>query len=154
MSTENWKPKTELGKLVLDGKVATLDEVFASGRKIKEPQIVDKLLPNLQSDIIFIGGTPGKGGGIRRTSTRRTVRMHRSGRRFRISALVVVGSPGYLGVGKAASNELRLAGVKDVWTDIKGSTRTRYNYVMAIFDAFKNLNKTRVELHKAREVGE
>ncbi len=110
MAAENWKPKTELGKLVIDGKVATLDEVFANGRKIKEPQIVDKLLPNLQSDIIFIGGSPGKGGGIRRTPTRRTARMHRSGRRYKVSALVVVGNgDGYFGVGKSESQEHRIA---------------------------------------------
>ncbi len=99
---EEWVPKTELGKKVMSGKIKSLDEVFALGMKIKEPEIVDYLLPDIESDIILIGGSPGKGGGIRRTPTRRTSRMHRSGRRYRISAMIVVGNKnGYVGVGKA-----------------------------------------------------
>lgn len=210
MPFENWTPRTELGKAVLEGKV-TLDEIFAGGKKIKEPEIVDKLFPNLQSDIIFIGGSPGKGGGIRRTSTRRTARMHRSGRRYKVSALVVIGNgDGYFGVGKSESLEhriavekatqeaklniipvkrgcgswecacggnhsipvevqgktgsvrvtlkpapkgiglavygegkkiMRLAGIKDIWSKTYGDTRTRTNYVLAVFDAFKTINK-------------
>ncbi len=108
MAFENWKPKTELGKRVAEGSITSLEEIFSSGKKIKEPEIVDKLLPNLQSDIILIGGSPGKGGGIKRTPTRRTARMHRSGRRYRVSALVVIGNgDGYLGIGKSRSIEHR-----------------------------------------------
>lgn len=101
--------RTELGKKVLSGQVTSMDEVFTSGQKIREPWIVDKLLPNLKSEILFFGGSPGKGGGIKRTSTRRTSRMHRSGRRYKISALVVVGSPGYIGLGKATANDHGIA---------------------------------------------
>ncbi|HLC77009.1 MAG TPA: 30S ribosomal protein S5 [archaeon] len=210
----DWKPRTELGKLVAEGKI-TLDEIFAQGKKIKEPQIVDKLIPNLQTDLIFIGGSPGKGGGIKRTPTRRTTRMHRSGRRYRASAMVVVGNgDGYIGVGKSVavenraaiakatenaklnlmpvlrgcgswecgcgekhtipvevegksgssrvrlmpapkgvglcvSNEakkvMRLAGIKDMWTKRQGESKTRNNYIIAIFDAFKRMNMMRLE---------
>ncbi len=105
-----WIPRTELGKDVFEGKITSLDEVFALGRKIKEPEIIDKLLPNLQSEIIFIGGSPGKGGGDQKTPTRRTARMHRSGRRYKISAVVVVGDgEKYLGVGKSSAAENRVA---------------------------------------------
>jgi len=214
MSLENWVPKTNLGKMVMEGAI-TLDEIFAQGRKIKEAEIVDKLIPNLQSDIIFIGGSPGKGGGIKRTPTRRTARMHRSGRRYRVQAMVVVGNgDGYLGVGmgeaiehrdaieKATQNAklniipvkracgswqcmcgephtvpfevegksgsvrvrlipapkgirlcisdeakkvLMLAGIKDVWSKCFGSSKTRNNYTLALFDAFKRINKMKVE---------
>ena len=34
-----WVPKTELGKRVFEGKITSIDEIFKSGRKIKEPQI-------------------------------------------------------------------------------------------------------------------
>ena len=105
----NWIPKTELGKDVMEGKIKSIDEVFDQGIKIKEPEIVDMLLPDLGKDIIFIGGSPGKGGGIKRTSTRRTARMHRSGRRFNINACVVVGRPGYIGIGKASGLEHTIA---------------------------------------------
>ena len=213
MMTENWVPKTGLGKDVVEGRIISLDEIFAAGRKIKEPEIVDKLVPNLRSEIIFIGGSPGKGGGDQETPTRRTARMHRSGRRYRISALVVVGDGDkYIGVGKSAAIENRvaiekatqnakiniipvkkgcgswecacgeahsipfevkgkkgsvivslrpapkglglcindeakkilvLAGIRDIWVKSFGETRSRINYVEAMFDAFRKINRIR-----------
>ena len=102
-------PRTKLGKQVAEGAVS-IDDVFQSGKKIKESEIITKLIPKLQTDIILVGGSPGKGGGSRRTPTRRTARMHRSGRRYRASAMVLIGdSDGHLGIGKAASKENRLA---------------------------------------------
>ncbi|MEM7819827.1 MAG: 30S ribosomal protein S5 [Candidatus Aenigmatarchaeota archaeon] len=209
-----WTPRTELGKMVANNLI-TIDEIFAQGKKIKEPQIVDKLLPNLRSEIIFIGGSPGKGGGIKRTPTRRTARMHRSGRRYKISAMVVVGNgDGYIGIGKSYANEhniainkatenaklniipikrgcgswecgcggnhsipfkiegrsgsvrvmlipaprgiglcindeakkvMKLAGITDIWSRCFGESRTRVNYIYAIFDALKKMNKTKLE---------
>lgn len=107
MSLENWKPRTELGKMVMSGQI-TLDEIFLHGKKIKEAEIVDKLIPNLHSDLILVGGSPGKGGGIKRTPTRRTARMHRSGRRYRAHAMVVIGNgDGYVGIGKGDAIENR-----------------------------------------------
>lgn len=207
---ENWKPRTELGRDVVEGKITSLDLVFSQGKKIKEPAIIDKFLPNLKNEIIFIGGSPGKGGGSKRTPTRRTARMHRSGRRYRVSAMVVVGAEGFIGIGKATAIEhkdavdkalenaklnvipvkrgcgswecgcggehsipmkvegyegsvkvtlmpapkgiglcvhdeakkmLRIAGIKDVWADSDGKTSTRINYTLALFDAFKKLNR-------------
>ena len=105
----DWKPKTELGKEVMEGKVNSIDEIVERGLKIKEPEIVDMLLHDIGKEIIFMGGSPGKGGGIKRTSTRRTARMHRSGRRFKINACVVVGCPGYIGIGKASGTEHSIA---------------------------------------------
>ncbi len=103
---KNWVPKTELGEKIMSGEIKSMDGVFAKGMKIKEPEIVDYLLPNIDSELILIGGTPGKGGGIRRTPTRRTSRMHRSGRRYNISAMVAVGNKnGYIGIGKAVGTE-------------------------------------------------
>jgi small subunit ribosomal protein S5 len=209
-----WMPRTELGKQVAAG-VITLEEIFSTGRKIKEPQIVDKLLPGLQSEIIYIGGSPGKGGGIKRTPTKRTVRMHRSGRRYKVSALAIIGDGnGYIGVGSAQSKEhkdaiekatqnaklnlipvkrgcgswecncgenhsipikvignegsnrvmlipapkgiglcindeakkmLKLAGIRDIWSQSFGETRSRSNYVLSIFDAFRKMNRMKTD---------
>jgi small subunit ribosomal protein S5 len=106
----NWVPKTKLGKEVVEGKYENLEEILESGKVILEPGIVDKLVPDLEQEIIFIGGSPGKGGGIRRTATKRTARMHKSGRRFKLTAIVVVGDKKNLvGVGKASSKEHRTA---------------------------------------------
>ncbi len=218
-----WTPRTELGRLVAEGKI-TLDEIFATGRKIKEPQIVDRLIPGLQSDIIFIGGSPGKGGGIKRTPTRRTTRMHRSGRRYRVSAMVVIGNGnGYFGIGKAVAIEnrvaiekatlnaklnimpvkrgcgswecacgtdhsvpvqvegksgsvrvqlipapkgvglcvnneakkiMRLAGVKDIWSKCFGESKSRNNYALALADAFKRVNRMRLDARPAAKEAE
>ena len=106
----DWIPKTELGKEVAEGRITSLDEIFDDGRKIKESQIVDKLLPGLQNELIFIGGSPGKGGGNKKTPTKRTAKMHRSGRRYSISAVVVVGDGSkYIGIGKSEALENREA---------------------------------------------
>lgn len=99
---EGWIPKTNLGKKVFSGEIKDIDKIFSDGIKIAEHQIVDVLLPNLERSIILIGGSTGKGGGIRRTPFRRTSRMHKSGRRYGISVMVGVGNKnGYVGIGLA-----------------------------------------------------
>ncbi|MEM5782187.1 MAG: 30S ribosomal protein S5 [Candidatus Aenigmatarchaeota archaeon] len=80
-----------------------ISKIFSEGKKISEPAIVDILLPNLEKEIILIGGTTGKGGGIKRTPFKRTARMHKSGRRYRISVMTAIGNKnGYIGVGLAS----------------------------------------------------
>mgnify|MGYP000547706104 CR=1 FL=1 len=99
--TSDWKPKTQLGKDVVEGKISSIDEIFTQGRKIMEPEIVDFLLPRVDHELILIGGTPGKGGGIRRTPAKRTAKMHKSGRKFKMSIFAVVGNKnGYIGIGE------------------------------------------------------
>jgi len=106
----NWVPKTSLGKAVMEGKITNIDQILSSGKRILEPEIVDKLLPNLKSELILIGGRTGKGGGIQRIPIRITARMTKSGRRFKMSALVVVGNEnGYVGIGKGKSVDARKA---------------------------------------------
>lgn len=108
MQYNEWVPKTQLGKDVMEGKITSIGEIFASGRKIKEAGIIDKLIPGLKNEVIFVGGSSGKGGGKKRTPTKRTTRVHRSGRRYTISAVVVVGNGnGYFGLGKSQSRENR-----------------------------------------------
>jgi len=51
---EEWIPKTRLGKMIQEGKITSIDEVFLSGLKISEPQIVDSLLPDLQEEVINV----------------------------------------------------------------------------------------------------
>jgi len=100
---EGWIPKTELGKKVAEGVITDIDEIFSKGIKINEPQIADVLIPNLEKEMILIGGTTGKGGGIRRTTFKRTTRMHKSGRRYKVSSMVAIGNRnGYIGIGLAS----------------------------------------------------
>lgn len=103
-----WKPKTALGKEVFEGKITDIEEIFKSGRRILEPEIVDKLVPNLKNEILLIGGRAGKGGGAQRIPVRITATMHRSGRRFTMSAFVVVGNEdGLVGISKGSALEAR-----------------------------------------------
>ncbi|UCG95552.1 MAG: 30S ribosomal protein S5 [archaeon] len=106
---EEWIPKTKLGKEVMEGKT-TIDQIFQEGKKIMEPEIVDFLLPGIEHELILIGGSPGKGGGKRRTPSKRTARMHKSGRRFNTTCLVVAGNKdGYVGIGVGKAPEFQNA---------------------------------------------
>jgi len=106
----DWKPKTQLGKDVLDGKVKSIREILENGIKIKESEIVDFLMPDIKSELVLIGGRPGKGGGIERTPVRVSAKMHRSGRRYRYSSFAIVGNQdGIVGIGKGIGKEGKTA---------------------------------------------
>lgn len=110
-----WTPRTSLGKSVMKGEITDINKILDEGMKIKEPQIVDKLIPNLQSELVLVGGRPGKGGGIERTPIRISAKMHRSGRRYTSTAFAIVGnSDGIIGVGKGSGVESRRAVEKAV----------------------------------------
>ena len=112
---EHWKPSTSLGQEVFSGQITSIDEVLESGRKIVEPEIVDKLVPGLKNELILIGGRTGKGGGIQRIPVRITAAMHKSGRRFTMSAFAVVGNEdGLVGIGLGKAPETRDAMAKAV----------------------------------------
>ncbi len=103
-----WKPKTKLGKEVASGVITDIEQILDSGRKILEPEIVDKLMPDLKSELILIGGRKGKGGGIQRIPVRITASMHKSGRKFKSNAFAAVGNEnGIIGIGKASALESR-----------------------------------------------
>jgi len=105
-----WKPKTKLGENVMKGEIKDIGSILERGEVILEPEIVDALVPEIKSEMVYIGGSPGKGGGTKRTATKRTARMHKSGRRFKLSAMVAVGNEdGILGIGTGRSRENRIA---------------------------------------------
>ncbi len=103
---KDWIPKTVLGQQVIKGEFTGLGEILQKGIVLLESEVVDHLVPDLKEDIIYIGGSPGKGGGTRRTATKRTARVHKSGRRYKLTAMIVVGNEnGILGLGMASSKE-------------------------------------------------
>jgi len=105
-----WIPKTSLGKSVMKGKVTDIGKILDEGIKIKEHEIVDILIPDLESELVLIGGRPGKGGGIERTPLRISAKMHRSGRRYKSSAFAIVGNKdGIVGIGKGSGKQSRHA---------------------------------------------
>jgi|TARA_Y100000310_G_scaffold159627_1_gene159229 small subunit ribosomal protein S5 len=103
---EKWKPKTELGQRVKDGDIKEIDYILDNGFRIMETEIVDILLPNLESDLIFMGQSKGKFGGGKKSIWRQTQKKTKEGNKPRFSALIVVGNKdGYVGVGKGKAKE-------------------------------------------------
>ncbi|MDK2782895.1 MAG: small subunit ribosomal protein [Thermococcaceae archaeon] len=201
---EEWQPRTKLGMLVKEGQITDIHEIFRKGYQIKEPEIVDVLLPEVNArenqEVLDIA---------------LTVRMTDSGRRVRFRVLAAVGNrDGYVGLGIGHGKEvgiairkainyakmniieikrgcgswecrcrrphsipfavegksgsvkvklmpgprglglvigdvgkkiLSLAGVKDVWSQTLGETRTTVNFAKAVFEALYNTNSVAVK---------
>ena len=53
-SLDTWVPATYVGRLVKEGKITSIDEIFANNLMIKEPEIVDALLPGLKHEVIDV----------------------------------------------------------------------------------------------------
>ncbi|MFB6193198.1 MAG: 30S ribosomal protein S5 [Candidatus Nanohaloarchaea archaeon] len=109
MEEEIWTPKTKLGRAVANGQITTIEQALDHERPIMEPEIVDQLT-DLDEEVMLIGGTPGKGGGKRRTVSKRTARMHKSGARYSSNAMTVLGNRnGVIGLGVGESDDTRAA---------------------------------------------
>ena len=53
---DRWRPRTSLGQDVVNRTVTSIDDILKSGRRILEPEIVDRLVPDLKNELILIGG--------------------------------------------------------------------------------------------------
>jgi small subunit ribosomal protein S5 len=92
---EAWIPRTKLGKMVRDGHITSIEEIFAEGLKIREPEIVDVLLPELQEEVININLVQ---------------KQTDAGERSRFKAIVAVGNrDGYVGLGSGKARQVRTA---------------------------------------------
>lgn len=90
-----WVPKTKLGKLVQQGEIVSMEEIFTQGLRIKEPEIVDTLLQNVQQEVLGIGFVQ---------------KQTDAGERSRFRAIVAVGNgDGYIGVGEGKARQVRTA---------------------------------------------
>lgn len=102
----SWVPCTDLGKMVKAGEIKSLDEVFAKGYTILEPEVVDMLVPNLQTDLLLIGQAKGKFGGGQRRIFRQTQKKTREGNTIKFATCALVGNGnGYVGVAFGKSGE-------------------------------------------------
>jgi small subunit ribosomal protein S5 len=82
-----WNPKTKLGKLIQEKK-----EALETGLPVREPEIIDILLPETQDEVIDVNMVQ---------------RMTDSGRRVRFVITVAVGNnDGYIGLGQAKGKEV------------------------------------------------
>ncbi len=103
---EKWKPKTALGRKVKNREIATLDEVLDSGKPILEPEIVDMLIPNIESDLLMIGQSKGKFGGGSRRVFRQTQKKTKEGNKPKFATYAVVGNKdGFVGLGFGKAKE-------------------------------------------------
>jgi len=90
-----WVPKTKLGKQVQQGEVVSMEEIFTQGLRIKEPEIVDTLLPGIQQEVLGIGFVQ---------------KQTDAGERSRFRAIVAVGNgDGFVGVGEGKARQVRTA---------------------------------------------
>lgn len=91
----NWTPKTRLGREVMAGRIVTYDAALASGLPIREVEIVDALIPNLEDEVIKVNMIQ---------------RMTDSGRRVRFNVMACVGNKdGYVGLAMAKGKEVATA---------------------------------------------
>ncbi len=105
-SIDNWKPKTELGKKVKNREITNIDDILDKGYRILEPEIVDALLPDLQTDLVEVGQSKGKFGGGKGSIWKQTQKKTSEGTTITFSAFAVVGNKdGYIGVGYGGSKE-------------------------------------------------
>lgn len=114
---ESWIPKTKIGELVKKGEIKNIDEVLSKGTGVREPEIVDTLLPNVSHELLLIGQAKGKFGGGQRRAYKQTQKKTAEGNKPKFSTMTVVGNKdGYVGVGMAGSRETvpaRLRSLKD-----------------------------------------
>ncbi len=105
-SQRDWKPVTELGRKVKEGKITSIDAIFDSGLRIMESTIVDVLLPGLEEDLLLIGQAKGKFGGGQRRIFRQTQKKTKEGNKIHFTTCAVIGNKdGYVGIGFGKSKE-------------------------------------------------
>jgi small subunit ribosomal protein S5 len=81
--------------MILEGHISSIEEVFMEGLKIREPEIVDVLLPDLQEEVININLVQ---------------KQTDAGEKSRFKAIVAVGNrDGYVGLGSGKAKQVRNA---------------------------------------------
>jgi len=88
-------PVTKLGRLVKDGKIKSMEQIYLHSLPIKEYQIVDFFLPKLKDEVMKIMPVQ---------------KQTRAGQRTRFKAFVVIGdSDGHVGLGVKCAKEVATA---------------------------------------------
>ena len=87
-----WQPVTRLGKKVQEGEIDSMEVALNSGLPLKEPEIVDQLLPGLDDEVLDINMVQ---------------RMTDSGRRVKFRCAVVVGDRnGFVGYAEGRDDQV------------------------------------------------
>ncbi len=92
---ESWKPRTAMGAKVKNGEITTLEDLLNLGKPVLEPEIIDVLLPDMESETLLV---------------KTTQRVTDSGTRTKFRVVTVVGDrKGHVGLGVGKSDELKPA---------------------------------------------
>ena len=162
----DWDPKTKLGKMVLKGEITTMSDALKTGLPIREPEIVDILLPAINDEVIDVNMVQ---------------RMTDSGRRVKFVITVAVGNnDGFIGFGQAKGKEVGSSIRKAIesaklnvieikrgcgsWEcgcrkphtvpfTVKGKTKTTVNYAKAVFNALEKNAEMRIMRAAISKVG-
>ena len=90
-----WTPRTEIGRKVYNNEISDIDDILSEGRPILEYQIIDKLVPNMEGEVLEL---------------RSTQRVTDNGRKPSYRAVVLVGDKrSHVGIGVGKHVEVRQA---------------------------------------------
>lgn len=88
----DWLPKTRLGQLIKSGEISNISDALKSGLPVREPEIIDILIPEIEDEVIDV---------------KMVQRMTDSGRRIKFVITVAVGNKdGFIGLGRARGKEV------------------------------------------------
>ncbi len=94
MSADGWEPQTRLGRKVADGEIDSMSDALNAGLPLKEPELVDQLVPGLEDEVLDINMVQ---------------RMTDSGRRVKFRVVIAVGNRDGL-VGYAEGRDDQVGG--------------------------------------------
>ncbi|RLE82729.1 MAG: 30S ribosomal protein S5 [Thermoprotei archaeon] len=101
---EEWIPRTEVGRMVKEGAITSIEQIFEQNLPVMEVEIIDVLLPDLKHEVLNINLVQ---------------RQTDAGEVSQFQALVVVGNEdGYVGVGIGKAKQVRQA-IEKAITDAK-----------------------------------
>ncbi|MDE1851086.1 MAG: 30S ribosomal protein S5 [Candidatus Micrarchaeota archaeon] len=90
---DEWKPKTKIGEMVKAKEITSIEQIFESGKVIKEVEIVDALIPNIEDNVIEIASVQ---------------RMTKNNRKQKYRATVIIGDKnGHVGIGVGKDVEVK-----------------------------------------------
>ncbi|MBD3318599.1 30S ribosomal protein S5 [Candidatus Woesearchaeota archaeon] len=101
-----WEPKTSLGKKVLQKEITSIDQILDRGERIFEAEIVDRLLPEGKTELLFIGQAKGKFGGGQKRAFKQTQKKTPEGNKPSFNSFAIFGNEnGYVGGGYGKSKD-------------------------------------------------